>query len=193
MIEPSRSLLALVLVMLATPLPAAFRDDAFVPDQGPPTPSSVKEGEPWSEGPTTLPPWPKHGDLIYFPVDGPAEPFRYAIDGRNLVVGDDGVVRYTLIAESASGARNIAVEGIRCTPHGQYRIYAYGAAGRFTPVAEAEWQRIGRDGSEGYRDDLWRTYLCVPLKFAPRPRADILRALKRGRVSRLEGTGFMAD
>ncbi|MBK1700582.1 CNP1-like family protein [Thiococcus pfennigii] len=193
MIEPSRLLVALVLGTLAAPLPAAFRDDAFVPDQTAPTPSSVREGEHWSEGGTTLPPWPQDADLIFFPVDGPKGLFRYAIDGRNLAIGEDEVVRYTLVAESASGARNVSFEGIRCTPNGQYRLYAYGTAGRFTPVAETDWLAIAKNDPDGYRDDLWRTYLCVPLKFVPRTRPEILRALERGRVSRLEGTGFMAD
>jgi hypothetical protein len=193
MIEPSRLLVALVLGTLAAPLPAAFRDDAFVPDQTAPTPSSVREGEHWSEGGTTLPPWPQDADLIFFPVDGPKGLFRYAIDGRNLAIGEDEVVRYTLVAESASGARNVSFEGIRCTANGHYRLYAYGAAGRFTPVAETDWLAIAKNDPDGYRDDLWRTYLCVPLKFVPRTRSEILRALERGRVSRLEGTGFMAD
>lgn len=187
----SRPLLLALLLIVATPLHAA--DEPLMPGSEPPVPDSVRAGEPWSEGSTELPPWPADADLIPFQIDGTGGLFRYAIDGRNLVVGDDEVVRYTLIAESASGARNVSFEGIRCTPQGHYRIYAYGAAGRFSAVTGSEWLPVEKDGGSTYRDDLWRTYFCVPLKFAPRPRADILRALRRGRVSHLEGTGFMTD
>lgn len=188
----TRSRLLLFALALAT-APSWARDDAFVPDAEPPMPSSVRDAEPWREEILQLPAWPKDADLVWFAVDGDGRGFRYAIDGSSLAIGSDEVVRYTLVAESASGARNLSFEGLRCTPVGQYRIYAYGTAGRFTQLPRSDWQRIAKGGAEPYRYDLWRSYLCVHLKFAPRPRDEMLRALRRGRLSPLEGTGFMAD
>ncbi len=189
--RPLQLVLAALLTLVTCVVGA--RDDAFVPDPEPPVPASVQEGEPWSEGAVRLPAWPRDADLVYFPVDGNEGGFRYAIDGRALEIGRDQVVRYTLVAESASGARNLSFEGIRCTPKGHYRVYAYGTSGRFAPVPETDWQPIAQDGTERYRYDLWRSYLCVHLKFAPRGRQDILRILRRGRVANREGTGFMSD
>lgn len=185
-------LLPLVLFLLAAQADA--RDDAFVPDSGPEVPASVREiDDPWVEQVVKVPPWPADADLIAFPVDGPDRGFRFAIDGRNLAIGDDGVVRYTLVAESASGARNVSFEGIRCTPRGQHRIYAYGSGGRFHTIADSDWQPISASDSDPYRYDLWRTYLCVFRQFVPRSRSDMLSALQRGRVHRLDGTGFLPD
>ncbi|MEY6432588.1 CNP1-like family protein [Thioalkalicoccus limnaeus] len=184
----------LPLLFLLVAAQAAARDDAFVPDAAPAPPASIRETAPsWDEGPVILPPWPAEADLIRFPVDGPDRGFHFAIDGRNLAIGDDGVVRYTLVAESASGVRNVSFEGIRCTPRGQHRIYAYGSGGRFHPVAGSDWQPISATGPDGYRYDLWRTYLCVFRQFVPRSRSAMLSALQRGRVHPMEGTGFLPD
>jgi hypothetical protein len=95
-------------------------------------------------------------------------------------------------AESRGGARNLSFEGIRCTLKGAYKVFAYGAAGRFTPVDGADWQPIPVLGEDRYRQDLWRYHFCVPRGFQPRPRKDMLRSL-RGRVAPNQPTGFQAD
>ena len=183
----------LLVVLLLTITPLAARDDAFVPDAGPPTPKSVQRAPDWSEGRFRLPPWPDPADLVAFPIDGPDRGFRYAIDARNLVIGDDDVVRYTLVVESASGARNVSFEGIRCTASGRYQVYAYGVGGVFKPLSDSDWRPIPKDGTEQHRYDLWHAYLCSHPPFAPRRRSEILHALRHGRPSGLDSAGFMAD
>ncbi|MBK1719276.1 CNP1-like family protein [Thiocystis violacea] len=167
-------------------------ESPFIHEPEPLTPSSVRPGAPWSEAPTRLPPLPGDADLIEFKLDGPADAFRYFIDGKHLEIGPDRVVRYTLVAESGSGARNITHEGIRCTPKGRYRVFAYETGGRFTQFEGNDWLTIATDGTEGYRLDLWRHHFCVPREFMPRPRKDMIRSLK-GHISPRQNTGFQAD
>lgn len=186
----SRVLFA-VLLLTATPL--AARDDAFVPDPEQPIPKSFEKAPEWSEGAVGLPPWPDPADLVEFPVDGPDRGFRYALDARSLAIGDDDVVRYTLVVKSASGARNVSFEGIRCTASGRYQVYAYGVGGVFKPLTARDWRPIPKDGTAPHRYDLWHAYLCAHPPFAPRRRSEILHALRHGQVSRVENTGFMAD
>lgn len=186
--QPLTVLLGLLLLIGAGPAPAAER--FFIDEQERLVPKSVQEGAPWSEAASDLPPWPRDGDLVELKLDV-ATPFRYFIDGRNLSIGSDQVVRYTLVAESRSGARNVSVEGIRCTPQGQYKVYAYGNGGAFTPH-EIDWQPIAPREPADYHSMLHGHFLCVPLKFEPRPRKDMLRALA-GHIRPRENAGFMSD
>jgi hypothetical protein len=123
----------------------------------------------------------------------PGVPFRFYIDGRTLSVDTrDGVVRYTLVAESTSGARNVSFEGIRCTLKGAYRIYGYGTGDGFSPIGPSDWATIPAHGTEAFRRDLWRHNFCVPRETRPRTKQEILRALGGSGGSR-SSTGFQAD
>ncbi len=164
-------------------------DRTFIDEAEPPVPSSVQEGAPWREQKTPLPPWPMEEDLIAFSLDA-ATPFRYFLDGKHLEIGGDQVVRYTLVAISPSGARNVSVEGIRCLPQGVYRVYAYGIGGRFQPL-DSDWSPIDSH-SDALHKELHGHFLCAPLTFGPRPKKDILRAL-RGQLLDRENSGFLPD
>ncbi len=169
------------------------RDDAFVPDPESVRPRSIEEGEAWKEGAVGLPPWPSDGDLLEFEPDGPPLPFRFYIDTRHLSTDPKGgVVRYVVVAESKSGIRNVSYEGIRCTLKGGYRVYAYGSGGRFVEAPETDWLPIPTQGSEAYREDLWRNRFCVPRETRMRPLKEMIRSLKGHGVPR-EHTGFQAD
>lgn len=170
----------------------AARNDAFVPDQEAPGPRDIQPGKSWREAPIRLPPWPKDADLLEFQLDGPEDAFRYFIDTKHLSVGPDKVVRYTLVAQSRSGTRNVSFEGIRCTPKGQYKVFAYGAGGRFSPLDGTDWQPVSEFDMERYRYDLWRFHLCVPRGFKPRPKKDMIRSLS-GHIAPRQNTGFQAD
>jgi hypothetical protein len=188
--KPAQRLLLLPTLWLA--MAASFADDAFVPDAEPPAPSSFTPGKSWKEADIPLPPWPNDTDLVELVPDGPASSLRYFIDTRNLRVGPDGVVRFTLVGEAQSGARNLSVEGLRCTPKGAYKTYAYGSSGRFDRVDGADWQKISGEGTERWREDLWRFHFCVPLAFKPRPETDMIRSLE-GHISPRQNMGFQSD
>lgn len=184
-----RARLILLTVALTAGHPAAA-DRFFIDEQDRVIPKSVKEGAPWSEIAGGLPPWPRDEDLVELRLDA-STPFRYFIDGRNLAVGSDEVIRYTLVAESRDGARNVSFEGIRCTPEGAYKVYAYGNEGAFTPQ-QSDWKQVPQRRPDDYHSLLHGHFLCVPRKFEPRPRKDMLRALS-GHISPRENAGFMSD
>lgn len=157
-------------------------------------PKSIKPGAKWKEGDVSLPAWPKDVDLIGVSLDRPDAPFAYYIDRASLATGRDGVVRYTIVAEAGGGVRNITFEGIRCTPSGAYRIYAFGHGGAFKPATGGDdWQPIGLTAGNAARNELWRHYLCVPRLFKPRPKRDQLRMLRSGRVPEIENSGFLTN
>jgi hypothetical protein len=172
----------------------SYRDTPFKPDAEPEAPNSVKPGRKWQEEDFALPAWPRDADLIEIKLDGSNGPLTYYIDKRSLDTGSDGVVRYTIVAKSASGARNVSLEGLRCTPKGRWKTYAYGVDGRFTPAHMADdWQPIGPASGDQLHYDLWRHYLCVHRAFQPRTTRDQVRMLKTGRVPRVENAGFLTD
>ncbi|MGB5734835.1 MAG: CNP1-like family protein [Thiohalocapsa sp.] len=180
--------------MLALPSAPARAETPFVNDPEMDAPSSVRDGRKWQEQAVRLPAWPQDADLVEIKIDGPADEFRHAIDTRSLATGSDDVVRYTLVTESTSGARNISYEGLRCTPKGKYKTYAYGSGARFSPTSNAEqWIEIDERGRDRFRFELWRHYLCVPRLFKPRDRKDQVRMLKSGRVPQTDNAGFLTN
>jgi hypothetical protein len=192
MIEIPARQIAAALITAGLITGPAFAERPFIDEPEPVRPSTIKEPEYWSEGVAELPPWPKDADLVELHLDGPRGLLRYYIDGRNLAVGSDQVVRYTLVAESASGARNVSFEGIRCTPKGEHRVYAYGIGGRFESAPLKDWQALPQGDTSDYRRQLHGQVLCVPLKFEPRPKKDMIRAMK-GPIHPRENAGFMTD
>lgn len=191
---PTTVLATLLCAVLAAPDGRVQAETPFVNDAEIGAPSSVREGRKWREQAVRLPAWPKDADLVEIKLDGPRGEFRYFIDTRSLSTGRDAVVRYTLVTESASGARNVSYEGLRCTPKGQYKTYAFGSDARFLPTSVAkQWQAIDERSHERFRYELWRHYLCVPRLFEPRDGKDRLRMLQSGRVPRVESTGFLTN
>ncbi|MGD8207492.1 MAG: CNP1-like family protein [Thiohalocapsa sp.] len=183
---------ALVLgAALMTQSQASLAETPFVSDAEPDVPRSVGEGRKWQEGPVRLPSWPKDRNLVEVKLDGPSEGLRYFVDTQSLVTAADGVVRYTLVTESGTGARNLSFEGLRCTPKGRYKVYAYGAGGGFTPTRAAEdWRVISDRAGERVHFELWRHYLCDARQLRPRSRKDQIRMLRSGRVPQVEDSAF---
>ena len=79
---------------------------------------------PWVELQAELPPYPEQENLLQFDA-GPASSNTHYVDGASITVGEDGVVRYTLVIKSPTGAMNVSYEGIRCQTE-EKRTYAYG-------------------------------------------------------------------
>jgi len=90
----------------------------------------------WQEIAFQLPAAPRAENLLPFYVSATATQ-SFAIDAKSVAVGTDGVVRYTLVTTSASGAKNVSYEGIRCQLL-QKKLYAFGHA-------DGSWARSRRD------------------------------------------------
>ena len=130
----------------------------------------------WKEGEYQLPAPPKGDDLVEFYVSA-ATDFRFFIDRQSLSVGKDGVVRYTLLARSPSGAENVTFEGIRCA-EGRLRIYAYGRPGGWNE-RDSDWRPIEVRTIQRWHNALWREYFC-PMRVPIFDPAEGIDALRRG-------------
>ena len=116
----------------------------------------------WTENKVdTLPPLPQQTDLLAFDVSGNT-PLTFAVDSKSLSVGDDGVVRFTVVAKSPSGASNVNYEGIRCDTY-EWRQYAGLNAdhdGWDTGVA-TPFARIENGTLNAYQASLYQDYFCT--------------------------------
>lgn len=123
---------------------------------------NVEEYE-WSEQNTRLPAFPADDDLIEFQVTRPNAAFSYFIDAASLsYTPADGVVRYTVVIKSRTGANNVAFEGMRCSTR-EYKTYAFGnGKGKFVRPRRAAWKSIASSDYTRYRKDLAEYYFCNP-------------------------------
>jgi CNP1-like family protein len=130
---------------LAAALAALCAGSALAQVLAPQYPGGFKpqfdEDKPWEELKWALPAYPADADLVRFYVS-PTSPFEFFVDSKSLSVGKDGVVRYTLVARSPSGALNVSYEGIRCESR-ERKLYAFGHADRtWAQARSADWARI---------------------------------------------------
>ncbi|MGN6651096.1 CNP1-like family protein [Trinickia sp.] len=115
----------------------------------------------WTENKVdTLPPLPSPQDLIEFDVSNNT-PLHFAIDGKSLSVGSDGVVRYTVVITSSTGAHNVNYEGIRCDTY-EWRLYAGLNADHdgWDRTVANDWTRIENGNLNAYRASLYQDYFC---------------------------------
>lgn len=139
----------------------------------------------WKEAAVRLPAYPRDGELIEFTVSVGAT-FRFFIDPASLSVGDDRVVRYTLIARSPSGVSNVSYEGIRCAT-GSYKIFARGNNGQWS-IQETEWRVIEPRSIQRWHNELRWQYFC-PLRGTIFSAKEGLDALRRGGHPSAAATG----
>ena len=82
----------------------------------------------WEEVAVQLPASPKESSLQPFYVSATTDN-RFWVDLDSVSVGSDGVVRYTLVVRTGTGAKNVSYEGMRCETR-ERRLYAFGRSGR---------------------------------------------------------------
>ena len=102
--------------------------------------------------------------------------FRYYVDWGSVSAGEDRIVRYVLVARSASGAENVTFEGIRC--QGEYRVYAVGKPGGGWGGRPTEWRPIPRHAN-AIQPVLAKQYFC-PGRAAVRTSSEGQRAVRDG-------------
>jgi hypothetical protein len=116
----------------------------------------------WTENKVdTLPSLPLPGDLLPFVVSGNT-PLTFSVDAKSLTVGDDGVVRYTVVVTSPSGAHNVNYEGIRCDTY-EWRQYAGLNADHdgWDNTVATPFARIENSSLNGYQAALYQDYFCA--------------------------------
>jgi CNP1-like family protein len=133
-----------------------------------------EEDKPWEEQKWSLPPYPAMDSLVGFDTE-PTSAFRFFVDPASVSVGKDGVVRYTLVARSSSGALNVSYEGLRCESR-ERRLYAFGREDKtWAPARSGDWTRIF---SSPYHVALADDYFC-PGRRTVRSAEEAVAALKR--------------
>ncbi|HTE13838.1 MAG TPA: CNP1-like family protein, partial [Burkholderiales bacterium] len=90
------------MLLLTLPAMAQWKDWDYELDQ---------EKKPWEELQAKLPSYPKPENLLKFDI-GSNTANSYFVDAASVSVGEDGVVRYTLVIKTGGGATNVSFEGI---------------------------------------------------------------------------------
>jgi CNP1-like family len=117
------------------------------------------DGKAWQEIKTEIPPAPQAANLVSFYVS-PTATMNFLIDVNSISVGKDGVVRYTLVSRSQSGAENISYEGIRCETY-ESKLYAFGQKdGSWSRARLNDWKRINDSAGNRHHASLAKDYLC---------------------------------
>ena len=125
-----------------------------------------------------LPPFPEEANLLSFYVS-PIQTQQFAIDEASLAVGTHEV-RYTLVATSSSGAKNISYEGIRCNG-GKYRRYAIGRSDSTWYLSHRdEWLDIQYREANRPQASLVLNFFCQDKSIAGAPK-DILFRMRNNR------------
>lgn len=132
----------------------------------------------WKEGDIKLPAYPKPENLVEVEFRG-AGTFRYFIDGESLIAGEDGAVRYTLIARSASGVENVSFNGVRCKTS-THKVYATGRSDKtWAEARNSEWKDLGARSASRLHVLLMRDFFC-PAGVPIMSRAEGVDALRKG-------------
>ncbi len=135
----------------------------------------------WQEVRQQLPAYPKPEHFIPI-VLGARSSNHFYVDYPSVSVGTDGVVRYSMVVESPSGARTVNFEGIRCAT-GERKLYAFGhddghGGGTWSRNRYARWDAITVRSGNDYRNELYNHYFCA--LDAAASLADIQQSLKSG-------------
>lgn len=132
----------------------------------------------WKEIEAKIPPYPRDANLLPFEAGG-ASPHRFFIDAQSLSIGDDGVVRYTLVVKTAGGATNVTFEGIRCEMR-QQKVYALGQAnGTWTRARNSQWRRIEYQEVNRHHGVLFADCLCTGSSTERTPVAGVKEIVQR--------------
>lgn len=141
-----------------------------------------EDRKPWKEIEAKIPPYPRNADLVSFDPGG-GTPHRYYLDARSLSIGEDGVVRYTLVVKAAGGTSSVSFEGIRCESREQ-KYYAVGSpGGNWVRARNPQWSEVGRlDANRRHHFVLYSEYLCMD-RLPVRTVREMLELLKSQKTS----------
>jgi hypothetical protein len=135
--------------------------------------------KPWKEVEAKLPAYPKAENLLGVDA-GAATPHKFFLDALSISVGEDGVVRYSLVVKTAGGSTNVSYEGIRCEMR-QQKVYAMGHAnGTWARARDPQWRRIEYQEINRHHGALYAAVLCHG-KEPVRDAREAINALKYGR------------
>jgi len=179
------SIILSVGIFFAVPGYTEMENDS--PDLG----GGFTEAKPWQEGSVNIPPYPQADDLIKVEVDRVDMPFDFYLDSKNISYSEkEGLIRYTVVIKSDSGASNVLFEGIRCEKR-EYRTYAYGTYEKsFVKARISEWKYINENGFMAHRYNFFQHYMCNERQ-SPNTISEIIR--KVSYPEDFQGSGETSD
>lgn len=131
----------------------------------------------WKE--TEVPPPPSFSKDKLIPIEMPKYvSLRLGVDPATLAITPEGIVRYVVVAVSATGSINAMYEGIRCAT-GEVKTYArYTSNGQWSSVQDPQWQGLNDKLPSRHAMALARQGVCVGRSAAASSVAAIVNALK---------------
>lgn len=142
----------------------------------------------WQELEAQLPEYPKRENFLEYD-SGPNISNKYYVDETSIQVGDDGVIRFSLIVESSAGAMNVSFEGIRCKTRERKR-YALGQNnGIWLESRVDDWQRMENTSQFHPHRELATHYFC-PIRHIVNNKQEAIRALKSGMHPRVRALRY---
>lgn len=134
--------------------------------------------KPWVEQQAQLPPYPSPENLISFDV-GPNTSNQHFVDTTSIDIGEDDVIRYSLVVKSSTGAMNVSFEGIRCETF-ERKLYALGRDdGTWSQPRISEWGRLDFVRQLYAQRELAKNLFCPHKQIVSSPE-EAIRALKAG-------------
>ena len=118
----------------------------------------------WNELQHQLPPYPKPSNFVRVSL-GARSSNEFFVDYASLSAGADGVVRYSVVIKSPSGAETVSFEGMRCET-GERKLYAFGRSdgkggGDWSRNRYAKWEPIQGRSLNDFRRELFYHYFCT--------------------------------
>jgi hypothetical protein len=144
----------------------------------PPFKDEFESDKPWIEQMTQLPAYPETNNLMAFDA-GAATSNQYLVDTTSIKIGEDDVIRFTLVIKSSAGAMNVSYEGIRCATN-ERKLYALGRDDRtWAQPRVSEWQKLDFIRQFYAQRELSKNIFC-PHKQIVRNTEEAIQALKAG-------------
>jgi len=113
----------------------------------------------WKESEAPAPPPLKTTGLIELEI--PGSELRFGVDPFSVTVGSDRIVRYVVVARSASGAVNGIYEGMHCRT-GEVKIYArHNPDSGWVRVPDAQWRPVHAAPHARYSLPIARGGVCI--------------------------------
>ena len=111
------------------------------------------------------------------PLDMPRSALRFGVEPTSITIGEDGVVRYVVVATSDTGVVNAIYEGIRCGK-GDYKVYARHNPDRgWTVNKGSEWRSLFEPSASRHSLQIARNGACMG-RSPNRSPAQIVRDLR---------------
>lgn len=177
--SPTSSMRLNTAILIASLILGATNAPAQAAEEEMPTAQSTEEA------PVELPPYPKEENLQSFFVS-PTATHTFMIDLPSVSIGKDGVIRYTLVSKSRTGAINISHEGIRCRTQDR-KSYAFGRTnGDWVRSRSDEWSLINAAAANRQYAALANDYFCQG-RTVRGDRNEIASRLRSAQISRAFG------